>query len=158
MTRLKNKLKLNIILGITITIIFLACVPMFVLSLLNIMRSLLTMVFSMVGFIAGVYGVPLVWSSVYKLCKMKKVYKEIQAGTCDIQTLSQKTKMSPRRVKYYLARLHRFDYISSISVSETPIYSEPLQPTIVNVTCAGCGKYYVKQNGDNACPYCGRLN
>jgi len=159
MNQLNKKIKINLIVGILISLMFVACIPMIILSAFDIKRSLVTFVFSIVCMFAGFYGLPFVWTNFQRLRNMKKTWALIQEGVTDYQSLSGKLKMSPRRTRKYVNRLFRFGYISAVEITEEPIYGfEKKTFEARPIKCEGCGGVYVKNTNDTECPYCNKYN
>ena len=159
MNQLNKKIRLNLIIGIGISLLFVACIPMVIMSCFDIKRSLLTFVFSVVCLFAGVYGLPFVWCNFYRLKKMKQTWKLIQEGFTDYKSLAEKLKVSDRRVRRYIKRLFAFGYLSAVEITDEPIYGfakKPFKPKAV--TCKGCRNTYIKDSNEMECPYCKKYN
>ena len=159
MNQLNRKIKLNLIVGIGISLLFICCIPMVIMVCFNIDRSLLNFVFSAVCLFAGGYGLPFVWSNFYRLKKMKQAWKLIQDGFTDYKSLSENLKVSDRRTRKYVRRLFAFGYISAVEITDEPVYGfekKRLKPK--TLTCKGCGNTYIKDSNEMDCPYCGKYN
>ena len=158
MHSLKRKIKLNIIIGIIVSVMFIACVPPLIFVIFNINRSLLCWVCSAVCVFAGVYGLPFVWLNVHRLFMMKKALAIISQGATDYMSIAAGMKVKVRRAKRYVNRLYRFSYISSVDIYDEPIYTEPVKISAKAIKCKGCGGNYVKDSNEMDCPYCGKYN
>jgi hypothetical protein len=158
MQSLKKKIKLNMFVGIAVSVMFLVCVPPLIFVIFNIDRSLLSWVFAVVCVVAGVYGLPFVWLNVFKLVKMKKAFSLIANGATDYLSIAAGMKVRVRTAKRYVNRLFKFGYISSVDIDEEPIYSEPVKFKAKSIKCKGCGGTYVKDSNEMECPYCGKYN
>ena len=159
MNQLNKKIKLNLVIGIGISILFVCCIPMVIMSCFDIKRSLITFVFSAVCIFAGLYGLPFVWCNFYRLKKMKQTWKLIQEGFTDYKSLSENLKVSERRTRRYVKRLFNFGYISSVEITDEPVYGfekKALKPKAI--TCSGCKNTYIKDSNEMECPYCGKYN
>ena len=159
MNQLNKKLKLNLIVGIGVSVIFICCLPMAVMACIEKTRSLLTIVFAGVCVFSGGYGLPFVWCNFYRLYKMKALWKLIQEGCSDYQSLAEHSKLSKRRTKRYVNRLFAFGYISAVEITEEPTASfdkNTFKPKAKK--CKGCGNTYVKDSQETVCPYCQRYN
>ena len=90
---------------------------------------------------------------------MKVLWKLIQEGYTDYQSLAELSKLSERRVKRYVDRLFGFGYISAVEITDEPTYSlekKTFKPKAKK--CKGCGNTYVKDSQETVCPYCQKYN
>ncbi len=159
MERFFKKVRVNLIVCIALSVMFVAGIPMVVLGALDLGHKLYIFIFGIAFVVGGFYGMPFFWLNYAKLVKRKQMLILIRQGVCSYAGIAQAMEMKEKYVRKHIYALIRGDYISADLVTDAPIYIQPeIEEVAKAVVCNGCGVSFVKTDDVQACPYCGKYN
>lgn len=160
MERFENKLKFNLIFGILLAVLFVASIPVLIISAVNFQINAfkILFVFAVAFVVAGFYGLPFVWINYASLVRNKHILVLAKQGVTDYGTLAEKLDMKEKEVKARVRKLVFGGYISVDFIGDNPAPKKVSQKESQPTTCKSCGASYLKTDKQQNCPYCGKYN